>query len=62
MTFKRVEDDGECKHQFLVGPTRQEGQLRYGHCDECRREVAIELDENGRRTGSTWLIQRDPAS
>jgi hypothetical protein len=61
-TFKLVEDKSGCKHEFIVGPTRRDKNLLFGHCDACRREVAAELDKAGERTGRSWLIEYGPES
>ena len=57
-TFKQVEDNSGCAHKFIVGPQRTIKNLLVGHCDACGgREVAVELDKAGNRTGRSWLIE-----
>ncbi len=56
-TFKLVEDNSECRHEFIVGPQRRVKDLLFGHCDACLHEVAVELDKAGKRTGRSWLIE-----
>jgi hypothetical protein len=58
--MRRVEDNSGCEHRFLVGQKRVEENIRYGYCQECGREVAIELDKKGERTGRTWLVEYGP--
>jgi len=56
-TFKLVEDTTSCEHKFIVGPQRIVNNHHVGHCDACKREVAIELDAEKSRTGRSWLIE-----
>jgi hypothetical protein len=60
MTVRLVEDHSNCKHRFLAGPERAESHVKYGHCQDCHREVAIQLDKDGERTGRTWLVEYAP--
>ena len=55
--FRQVEDNSGCEHRFIVGPQRLSECLHIGHCDKCKREVALELDESGGRTGKSWLVE-----
>lgn len=59
--FKLVEDTSGCKHGFIVGPQRKiqndRQNIFVGHCDTCRREVALELNKTDERTGKSWLIE-----
>lgn len=59
--FKLVEDTSGCKHEFIVGPQRKlqnhKQNIFVGHCDSCRREVALELNQTDERTGKSWLIE-----
>jgi hypothetical protein len=59
-TYDLVEDTGECKHEFIVGPQRtiqnKKTNMHVGHCDACGLEVALELDEADNRTGKSWQI------
>jgi len=59
--FKLVEDTSGCKHEFIVGPQRKiqddKQNVFAGHCDACRREVALELNKTDERTGKSWLIE-----
>jgi hypothetical protein len=59
--MRRVEDNSGCEHRVLVGPKRVEEHIGYGSCQECGREVAIELDKNSQRTGRTWLVEYEPS-
>ncbi|HLK34662.1 MAG TPA: hypothetical protein VKT29_16325 [Terriglobales bacterium] len=56
-TFRLVDDNGDCEHRFIVGPQRKIKNLYVGHCDECRQEVALEIDKNDERTGRSWIIE-----
>ena len=56
-TFRQAKDTTGCKHAFLVGPQRTIKNVLVGHCDSCSREVAVELGNNGERTGRSWLIE-----
>jgi len=56
-SFATVEDTSGCDHTFIVGPQRIIKNLHVGHCDACKREVAIELDAEKNRTGKSWLIE-----
>ena len=56
-TFRLVDDNGDCEHKFLVGPQQKIKDLYVGHCDECRQEVALEMDKNDERTGRSWIIE-----
>lgn len=60
-TIRYVEDDSGCKHRSLDGPSLTYENFRYGWCWECGREVAIELDKNGQRTGLTRLVEHGPS-
>jgi len=62
-TFKQVEDNSGCKHKFIVGRQRTIRNFLVGHCDACGgREVAVELDKAGKRTGRSRLIEYGPPS
>lgn len=56
-SFRQVEDKSGCNHAFLVGPQRRIKNLLVGHCDSCKREVAVEVNEKDERTGLSWLIE-----
>lgn len=43
---KLIDDDSDCDHRHLVGPSRVENHWKYGYCDDCNREVVIELDNS----------------
>ncbi|HZL65963.1 MAG TPA: hypothetical protein VFC29_01390 [Candidatus Limnocylindrales bacterium] len=57
-----VPDNTGCEHKVIVGPKRRGENLDYGHCTNCKREVALELDKNGSHTGRSWLIEYGPES
>ncbi len=58
--YRLAGDNSGCEHRSLVGPNRIEERVHYGHCHECGREVAAELDKGGQRTGRTWLVEYEP--
>jgi hypothetical protein len=53
--FTTIPDDTKCDH-VLVGPELVIEDKRVGHCDKCNREVALQLNTKGERTGKSWLI------
>jgi hypothetical protein len=63
-SFRLVNDNSGCKHQFIVGPQRIQNHIHLGFCDACHREVAVELDKSDekQRTGRSWLVEYGPVT
>lgn len=59
-TFRLAEDNSRCGHRLPLGPSRIQDHINYGHCQDCRHEVAIELDKDLKRTARTWLVEYEP--
>jgi hypothetical protein len=55
MRFIQKADTTGCAHRF-DGPTRKEDGWEMGLCSNCHNQVALELDEAGKRTGRSRLI------
>jgi hypothetical protein len=56
-SFNLVEDSSGCSHEFLSGPQRRIDDKLVGYCDDCRCEVAVQLDKADERTGKSWRIE-----
>ena len=50
-------DNTGCKHVQLDGPTRKTNDFEYGFCASCQNQVALKLNESGRRTGESWIVE-----
>jgi hypothetical protein len=56
-TYTFAEDMTGCEHRLLVNRGRIECCVT-GDCPVCQNEVAAELNDDGERTGQTWLVKR----
>jgi hypothetical protein len=63
MPTARIEnfpDTTGCKHSSvgLTSPTpRKTGNVEVGYCLDCKCEIAFILDQSGKRTGETRIVQ-----
>lgn len=61
MAIKQSPDISGCSHSGLDGPIRRVANWDVGYCLDCKFNIAFRLDESGKRTGETQIVELVPA-
>jgi hypothetical protein len=57
INYKFADDTSGCEHSLTAGPTSVINNTLFGRCFNCGREIALELDESGKVTGKSWVVE-----